>query len=146
MAIETQHNRLVYRYDGETLWIEPWGTDGLRVRATKQSRMPEEDWALLPNHAADAEIVVGSGAAHITNGRITAKILDCGKLFFYNQKGDMLLEEYVRTRPCILPPWRWKPGNSSLSWGAITRSPCGSSRNPGSASTEWGSISSPISI
>ena len=98
MAIEKQDNRLVYRYDGETLWIEPWGKDGLRIRAAKQSRMPEEDWALLPNSAADAKIEIDADSASIANGRITAKILDCGKLFFYNQKGDLLLEEYVRTR------------------------------------------------
>jgi alpha-D-xyloside xylohydrolase len=105
MAIEKQDNRLVYRYDSETLWIEPWGTDGLRVRATKQSRVPEENWALLSSNATDAEIVIDSDTARITNGRITAKILDCGKLFFYNQNGDLLLEEYVRTRvvPALHP-------------------------------------------
>ena len=25
--------RLVYRFDFEQLWIEPWGTDSLRVRS-----------------------------------------------------------------------------------------------------------------
>ena len=41
--------RLVYRFDFEQLWIEPWGTDSLRVRATVRSAMEvEKDWALLP--------------------------------------------------------------------------------------------------
>ena len=43
---EAQENRLQYRYDAETVWIEAWGKNSLRVRATKCYKMPEEDWAL----------------------------------------------------------------------------------------------------
>lgn len=37
-------------------------------------------------------------SAEITNGKIRAVINNIGKLFFYNQKGELLLEEYVRNR------------------------------------------------
>ncbi|EIW26341.1 hypothetical protein FA11_4758, partial [Pelosinus fermentans A11] len=36
--------------------------------------------------------------AEITNGKIKAVINNIGKLSFYNQKGELLLEEYVRNR------------------------------------------------
>lgn len=46
MAVITQKDgRLVWRFDRETLWVEPWGRNALRVRGTKNSRMEEELWA-----------------------------------------------------------------------------------------------------
>lgn len=62
-------DRLVRRYDDELLWIEPWGKDSLRVRATKMARMPDEDWALLPPGECRAQIRVGQEEASIQNGR-----------------------------------------------------------------------------
>ena len=40
-------NRLIWRFDAETLWIEAWGTNSLRVRCTRQAQMDESPWALL---------------------------------------------------------------------------------------------------
>ena len=33
--------RLIWRRDAQTLWIEPWGENSLRVRATAEAAMPE---------------------------------------------------------------------------------------------------------
>ena len=41
--IKIKHEKLIFRYDAEEVWIEPWGPDALRVRATKEYKMPEED-------------------------------------------------------------------------------------------------------
>jgi len=90
-------SRLIYRYDAETLWIEPWGDNSLRVRATKLHVMPEENWALL-NAGGSAQIDITDGFATIQNGKIKAVITKAGKLAFYNQKGEMLLNEYLRNR------------------------------------------------
>ncbi len=127
-TIYRQGDRLVYRFDSEALWIEPWGPDALRVRATHAAAMPTEDWALLPDappHAesvaiavadlnettgqasctalADTDVGAGTGwgaviAASITNGRITARLTATGKLTFVNQHGAVLLEEFLRNR------------------------------------------------
>ena len=36
MAIlKKEGNRLIREYDGEKLWIEPWGGSALRVRCTR---------------------------------------------------------------------------------------------------------------
>ena len=40
-----ENDKLIYRYDAEKLWIEPWGENALRIRATKDNIMPPEDWA-----------------------------------------------------------------------------------------------------
>ena len=98
MAIFSKEgSRLIYRYDAETLWIEPWGDNSLRVRATKLHVMPEENWALL-NAGGSAQIDITDGFATIQNGKIKAVITKAGKLAFYNQKGEMLLNEYLRNR------------------------------------------------
>lgn len=92
-------NRLVFHYDAEKLWIEPWGDNSFRIRATKQAEMPKEDWALLKVEAKPpSQAVIEDHKASITNGKIKAVISAYGKMTFYNQKGDILLEEYLRNR------------------------------------------------
>ena len=88
--------RLIYHYDAEEIWIEPWGKNSLRVRACKTARMPEEDWALLPQAPCSPEIEIKDGCATIANGKILARITEAGKMTFFNQKGGILLDEYLR--------------------------------------------------
>lgn len=91
--------RLVYRYDAEELWLEGWGEDALRIRATKKSTMPSEDWALqeIPNPTTP-DIRLVKEQASISNGNIKAVVSSRGKIMIYNLKGDLLLEEYARHR------------------------------------------------
>ena len=97
-----ENNRLIYRYDAEKMWIEPWGENSLRVRSTKCADMPTEDWALLTPAELKPEITLNDdGSAVIKNGKIIAKVTKVGKITFYNSEGKMLLDEYVRTRDDI---------------------------------------------
>ena len=41
--IREENGRLTVCYNNETMWIEPWGENALRVRACKQCQMPTED-------------------------------------------------------------------------------------------------------
>jgi alpha-D-xyloside xylohydrolase len=117
-------SRLTYRYDAEKLWVEPWGDNSLRIRATKMAVMPggaeirgmeppaagsgqrpsdssnpERDGALLPLRAAGkAQIQIGEQGASIRNGKIEARLDRAGNLSVYNSQGTLLLKEYVRNR------------------------------------------------
>lgn len=95
-----EKSKLVRLSGSEILWIEGWGTNGLRIRATKNAEMPKEDWALLPEakSAVDVKIVIEDGCGVITNGKISAKVMPSGKMSFYNQDGKLLLNEYLRNR------------------------------------------------
>lgn len=95
-------NKLVYRYDAEEVWIEAWGPDGLRVRGTKESRMPEEDWALICKGKAEAELSYTEQGARIVNGKIRAEITKLGKITMYHADGRLILEEYCRNRRDLL--------------------------------------------
>ena len=96
---EQKGNALCYRYEAERVRIEPWGADSFRVRAWKTAEMDPADWALItPEKEVTPEIEVREDGATICNGKIRAEINLIGKIAFYNQKGELLLDEYVRNR------------------------------------------------
>lgn len=100
-----EHNKLIYRYDAEKLWIQPWGPNALRVRATKCGSMPEDSWALTEDiPKSQAVIDITDASASMTNGAIKAVITKAGKLTIWNSAGKLLLEEYVRNRDDPLDP------------------------------------------
>lgn len=90
--------RLIRQYDSEQLWLEPWGVNSLRVRATHRATMMEENWALLPQQPSGAQISIVGQTASIRNGNICAEISAEGKIIFFNRHGGVLLQEYVRNR------------------------------------------------
>ena len=95
-------NILVRQYDCEKIYIEPWGENSLRIRGTKGSEILENpDWALLPQESSNAKITIHGDEAVIENGKIRAEIDAGGKIIFFNQRGEILLEEYVRNRSNI---------------------------------------------
>ena len=92
-------NTLIRQYDSEKLYIEPWGQNSFRVRVTNQAELLENaDWALLPQETCKSKITIKGNEATIENGKIRAEIDEGGKITFFNQKGEILLEEYVRNR------------------------------------------------
>lgn len=96
---DEENGILKYHYDAEEVWIQPWGANSLRVRATKMSEFPVENWALSVDVEKIApEVDIQEGYAVIRNGRISAKITKYGKMTIYNQKGEILLDEYLRNR------------------------------------------------
>jgi alpha-D-xyloside xylohydrolase len=102
--ITNEGNRLVFLYDAEVLWIEPWGDNALRVRATQQSTMPLENWALQKTPVVSTpKIEVGGGQGSIVNGDIKAVITARGKITMFS-KGKLILEEYARHRLDLQDP------------------------------------------
>ena len=117
--IYSENNKLIIKNGNSQVWIEPWGEDSLRVRMTASPEMDSHDWALCEKvKECKAEIRTetvdttdpwykGEEFSHyhqtginyyITNGKITAKVDFEGKISFYNQKGELLTEEYWRNR------------------------------------------------
>src|SRR5690349_20251515 len=96
--------RLRYKYDAEELWIEPWGPNAFRVRATKAAVMPSQDWALQKLAEVTPEISITDESASIKNGNIKARISRQGKLIIEKADGKLILEEYSRHRRDLLDP------------------------------------------
>ena len=95
---ERNASRLIRRYAGETLWIEPWGENAFRIRASYLESTPEENWALLAPAYAEAEICIEGRRASLKNGKIRVEVSEGGSLSFYRSDGTKILEEYWRTR------------------------------------------------
>jgi len=114
---DRENSSLVREYAGEKLIIEPWGKDSLRVRSTMRPAFDDEDWALLPRERAEEpEISIrGDGFASITHGRITARVDPRGQIAFLNQKGEILLEEFMRVRLGNM-----EKGNGQIDQAAVT--------------------------
>ena len=99
-----EDGRLVFRYDAEQLWVEAWGESAIRVRATKASCMPTENWALLEPTRTIASIHVEGKSASLVNGKIKATITKRGKLSVRDSSGKLLLEEFTRHRRDLTDP------------------------------------------
>jgi len=97
-----EKTRLVWNYNHETLCLEPWGKDSLRVRSTVSDTIDKNDWALLTPEETVTTVTEEADSARIVNGKITATVTSGGKITFYNQDGAVLLEEFVRNRRNVL--------------------------------------------
>lgn len=91
-------SKLMRRFDRELLLIEPWGENGLRVRACVQGEIADYDFGLLSGQEREGSITIDGNRASVTNGKITCEVLPTGKLKFYRKDGTLLLEEYDRNR------------------------------------------------
>lgn len=96
--LRTEEHRIIYHFDAEEVWIEGWGENGLRVRATKNAKMPEEDWALRPGQSGKGEVFTEKNGVGIWNGKAELFITEGGKITVRRRDGRLLLEEYWRNR------------------------------------------------
>lgn len=122
MQTKREGQKLVIINGKETIWIEAWGKDSLRVRMTKEAHMDPNDWALTEEvEDTNPEITFDerdttdpwykgeewkqyhqTGVySKIKNGKISAVVNPEGWISFYNDKGEVLTEEYWRTRDRI---------------------------------------------
>lgn len=99
--LRAESQRLIWQFDRQTLIIEPWGENSLRVRASCQPQIVDTDWALLPTTPLPVEITQGNEMLSLRNGNITATLNQRGQLAFYNQHGELLLEEFWRQRTTV---------------------------------------------
>ncbi|MBE5815468.1 MAG: family 31 glucosidase, partial [Clostridiales bacterium] len=119
MDMYREGSRLVLAQGNSQIWIEPWGENSLRVRMTAQPQMDANDWALTEEMPAiEPEITFETidvtdpwykseeyakyhqtgMQARLRNGKIEARVSHEGWISFYNQKGQLLTEEYWRNR------------------------------------------------
>lgn len=69
--ITVEQNRIIFQRRDELTVVEPYGHDCIRCRSTKNNRLSEEIWTLLPaTDDASVTIVSENGKATMTNGHI----------------------------------------------------------------------------
>ena len=98
-SFRKEGSALCYQLGAERLCITAWGENSFRVTSTKCAFMPPQRWALTEDVTQpEPEIRIGELQASITNGKITAIINNVGKIEYRNEKGELLLEEYLRNK------------------------------------------------
>ena len=109
MRFIIENNALICQRQGETLHIEPWGQDALRVRSTMYPDFTGRDWALTEKPTVQtADIAItkekqrdGDGIfreylkAVVVHGRVSAVVNHGGVITFYRD-GKMILREHFR--------------------------------------------------
>lgn len=95
---EEKNGALIFRENGETVKVEGWAADSLRVRGGILDDISEESIALLPPQPLSPEIKIEERRASITNGKIKAvlEVQTWGnalQITFLNQKNEVLLRE-----------------------------------------------------
>ena len=118
-TFERDGHRLIWRRKEQILWVEPWGADCIRVRATALPEMPLRDWSLLPQRnkrsGASGEprklmipktAALCRDAATLINGKLTATVdARSGRVRFFKTGGkEPLCEEIFALTNC--PPSR----------------------------------------
>ncbi|AYW46531.1 glycoside hydrolase family 31 protein [Tetragenococcus koreensis] len=99
--IKVEDNYIEKRYDNELLIIEPWGANSLRVRSFLDQKKTERKNALTEEAQYDVSKVktfFNDEKATIVNGKIKATLDHRDRLTFYNDKDEILLEEFIRLR------------------------------------------------
>ncbi|MBO5313543.1 MAG: family 31 glucosidase [Clostridia bacterium] len=102
-------NALERFFNSELLRIEPWGENGLRVRATPDGILSGKQRALLDIEEIEGKIVIEDDTGYIENGKIKASIDKNGKVTVYNSQGKVLLEESLKLQPLRRPARQFKP-------------------------------------
>ena len=108
MEFLCEKNALTARRGGETLRIEGWGKDALRVRAVMYDAWTGNDWALTETpeqtecrvESGTVEQKTGDGMVtvpygKITNGAVSATVNESGVISF-EKNGKLILREYFR--------------------------------------------------
>ena len=108
---------LTFQNSGETLQVEAWGANSLRVRSRMMGEIIETDFALLPpidKNKASLSIHEDNISASIQNGKIKAVIKQSwqggpGRISFYNDKDELLLSEIENGGALKLQAREFKP-------------------------------------
>ncbi|GCF08917.1 glycoside hydrolase family 31 protein [Dictyobacter arantiisoli] len=107
---------LIWERQHETVAIEPWGRDSLRVRASVNGDIHDPVVnVLLPAEATEVQITLGEDEATLVNGNITAQVSAVGGIRFLNtQSGAEILAEKKPFHSSRIPARFFKSKHSDL--------------------------------
>ena len=73
--IKLEENKIIFQRRDELTVVEAYGRDCIRCRSTKNGKLSEENWTLLPPIQEPECVVEGdSQCATLTNGMVSVKV------------------------------------------------------------------------
>jgi alpha-D-xyloside xylohydrolase len=73
-TFEVGPDSVTWRGDGETLVVQAWGANSLRIRSSASGDVADNDFALLPQAAQEVQVHVERDVATLVNGEATATL------------------------------------------------------------------------
>lgn len=102
IMITVHNDYFVKKYDNELLVVEAWGNDSLRIRSFADRKFIDHNNALLDKPTSDFSNIevkkLDDTSASIRNGGISAVLDHRNRLTFFNKKGEVILQEFIRLR------------------------------------------------
>jgi len=95
MRFYQDNNKLIGRENYETLCIEPWGRNAVRVRSTINANIVPGDTALTEAVEKQGMITITEEFAQIVNGKLKVTVGNGGYIRFY-KNNELVLNEYYR--------------------------------------------------
>jgi alpha-D-xyloside xylohydrolase len=94
--INIEGNSIIYRMSNEVMKIEPYGEDCIRVRSSRNGKLSDEGWTLLPPVEDNCKAEGNEERAVMENGKISVEIFNVwgGRQLVFKRKG----KERLRTR------------------------------------------------
>ncbi len=94
--ISIGENNITFSMRDKLVCIEPYGSDSIRVRASRNTALSDETWTVIPPSEAECDITGDAGKAVLTNGSLSVELTkiwcDYQLVFYKNNK------EILRTR------------------------------------------------
>ncbi|BDR52338.1 glycosyl hydrolase [Bombiscardovia nodaiensis] len=138
-TFRTDGQALLWCGDGETLRVEPWGRNAVRVRASRNQHIADTHWGLLPlnevRDAAQSHISLDSDGfgATVTCGELVVR-LSIEQFFNAGAGGMQSRCSLVFTRPDGTELFREEPAGGSLALKARSYHPVGGGQLSAAAS------------
>jgi alpha-D-xyloside xylohydrolase len=116
-AFTKDGDAIVWRRSGETLRIVPWGPGAVRVQATREARLSDASWALLPPAPAGTTIEIGDAGARLRNADIEVDVSREGRIRFRHAGSPSAFLEEIAP-DFIIPPARDLRPHANGGWRA----------------------------
>ena len=78
VQVAAEGRTLVYRDGKQTITIQAWGRDGLRVRITPAGGGQTSDWALDIPLETEGKIEISPAESTLRNGKLSVRRSACG--------------------------------------------------------------------
>lgn len=88
-----ENGKLIYKSRGQTIVVEAWGIDGLRVRITPYGGGQTSDWALDIPLGKKGDVTINMDEATIQNGKISVTLHD-----IYTQDGNLEFFRHINDK------------------------------------------------
>jgi hypothetical protein len=109
---------LVWQEDQQKVWLQPWGKNGLRLRANVAGKPLNLPQALLEGERvlsdAEVSIEIGEEEAVIRSGLIRATLSRNGRIRYFDARSGSVLLEEPELQYFGPPPRHFRPRDGSL--------------------------------